>query len=109
MVREGQRVTYGEKLGELGLFRCKRRYGEILMLSAMGRHREDGARIFLEMHCSRDNRREVAREQFGCGMGKAPLSLQESSKIEIKSRKTRKSLFLELFMTLLDKAINNLL
>lgn len=30
-------------------------------------------------------------------------------KIEIESRKIRKSLFLELFMTLMDKAINNLL
>lgn len=65
MVREGQYVMYGEKLGELGLFRCKRRYGGILMLSAMGRHGEDGARFFLEMHCSRDNRREVGWEQFG--------------------------------------------
>lgn len=47
MVREGQ-----------GLFRCKGRNGEILM-SAMERHREDGARFFLEMHCSRDNGYDV--------------------------------------------------
>lgn len=38
----------------------------------LGRHRQDGARFFLEMHC---NRCEVGCEQFGCGMGKAPLSL----------------------------------
>lgn len=59
MVREGQCVMCREKLGELGLFRWKRRYGEISLLSALGRHREDGAKFFLEMHCSRDNRHEV--------------------------------------------------
>jgi len=54
MVREEQHMTYGERLRELGLFSPQmRRYGEISLLSAVGRHREDGARLFSEMCCSR--------------------------------------------------------
>lgn len=77
MVREQQRMTYGERLRELGLFSLKMKsYEEILLLSAMGRHREDGARLFSEMPCSRGrgNRHKVEHETFGCGMGKASLS-----------------------------------
>lgn len=76
MVGEHQRMTYGERLRELGLFSHKmRRYGEILPLSAVGRHTEDGARLFSEMHCSRrGNRHKVEYEKFRRSMGKASLS-----------------------------------
>lgn len=45
MVREGQCVAYRKKLGELDLFRCKRRCGEILMLS--GKAQTRWSQIFL--------------------------------------------------------------
>ena len=70
-------MTHRERLRELGLFSLKmRRYGGILLLSAMGRHREDGARLFLEMRCGRGrgNGHNMEHEKFGRGMGKAALS-----------------------------------